>query len=235
MVMAEAKVTELVPTNEERHFALSQREATAMAASALMPDTFRNNVPNCLIALNLAKRTGFDPLMVAQNLYIVHGRPAFSASFLVACVNACGRFTPLRYKLEGEGDTRSCVAHCTDRETGEVIEGPPVTMAMAKAEGWYGKAGSKWKTMPELMLRYRAAAFFARTTAPEISMGMMTAEELEDIRTDRRSGRTASAAHEAIEKARDVTPAPEPDLGQVEADDHDESLDLFDQRSAEDI
>ena len=204
----EAKVTELVPTNEERHFALTQREAAALAASALMPDTFKGNVANCLIALNLAKRTGFDPLMVAQNLYIVHGRPAFSASFLVACVNACGKFSALRYRVEGEGDARTCTAHCTDLETGEVIEGPPVSIAMAKAEGWYAKNGSKWKTMPELMLRYRAAAFFARTTAPEIAMGMMTADELEDIKRERRSGRTATAAQEALEKARDVTPEP---------------------------
>ena len=56
-------------------------------------------------------------------------------------------------------------AHGAD---GEVIEGAEVTIGMAKAEGWYskkdkyGKETSKWQTMPELMLAYRAAAFFAR-------------------------------------------------------------------------
>ena len=54
-------------------------------------------------------------------------------------------------------------------------------MQMAKDEGWYGKAGSKWKTMPELMLQYRSAAFFQRTYAPEISMGMQTVEEIRDV------------------------------------------------------
>jgi hypothetical protein len=48
---------------------------------------------------------------------------------------------------------------------------------MAKAEGWYNKAGSKWKTMPELMLMYRAAAFFARLYTPDLTMGFKTAEE----------------------------------------------------------
>jgi hypothetical protein len=62
---------------------------------------------------------------------------------------------------------------------------------MAKAEGWSTKAGSKWITMPELMLRYRAAAFFARLYAPDITLGMMTAEEARDI------------------TERDVTPIPE--------------------------
>jgi hypothetical protein len=52
---------------------------------------------------------------------------------------------------------------------------------MAKAEGWLDKAGSKWKTMPELMLKYRAAAFFGRLYAPEVLMGMQTSEEVIDI------------------------------------------------------
>ena len=45
------------------------------------------------------------------------------------------------------------------------------SIAMAKAEGWYAKNGSKWKTMEDLMLRYRSAAFFARTVAPEVALG----------------------------------------------------------------
>jgi len=52
---------------------------------------------------------------------------------------------------------------------------------MAKAEGWVDKSGSKWKTMPELMMRYRAAAFFGRLYAPEITMGMHSVEEIVDI------------------------------------------------------
>jgi len=62
-----------------------------------------------------------------------------------------------------------------------VIKGPTVTLEMAQTEGWATKAGSKWKTMPELMLRYRAAAFFGRLYAPEILMGMQTVEESADI------------------------------------------------------
>jgi hypothetical protein len=51
---------------------------------------------------------------------------------------------------------------------------------MAKAEGWYAKNGSKWQTMPEQMLRYRAASFFVRAYAPELSLGLATREEIED-------------------------------------------------------
>jgi len=73
------------------------------------------------------------------------------------------------------------VAYCKSTDTGEPIEGPEISIGMANAEGWLSKNGSKWQTMPELMLRYRAAAFFARLYAPDITLGMQTSEELHDI------------------------------------------------------
>ena len=54
-------------------------------------------------------------------------------------------------------------------------------MQMAKDEGWSTKNGSKWKTMPEQMLRYRSASFFGRIYAPEILMGFKTTDEVEDM------------------------------------------------------
>ena len=200
---------EIVPNESERLFALAQREATALSSSSLVPKEFTGDVSNCLIAMNLAKRIGADPLMVMQNLDVIHGRPSFRASFLIACVNMCGRFTPLQYRIEGEGMEKSCTAFATDKETGAIIEGPPVSMQMAKDEGWSTKTGSKWKTMPDLMLRYRAAAFFARTTAPELTMGLHTSEEMLDIEaTSPRAAAEESvqSASEAIAGARDITP-----------------------------
>jgi hypothetical protein len=74
-----------------------------------------------------------------------------------------------------------CYAVTTEKATGREIVGPVVSMQMAKEEGWSTKSGSKWKTMPQLMLRYRAAAFLIRTTAPEIGLGLYTTDELQDI------------------------------------------------------
>lgn len=221
----ESNTPTLIPTHEERSFALAQREATALANSALVPREFQGNIPNALIALNLAKRIGADPLMVMQNLDVIHGRPSFRATFLIACLNMCGRFSPLQYRIEGEGDDRTCVAFAKVKDTGDVVEGPPVSIGMAKAEGWATKNGSKWKTMPDLMLRYRAAAFFARTTAPEVAMGLYTSDELEDIEPGPRDrGASAQSAADAIERARDVTPdrddSPEvPEEGPASLDD----------------
>jgi hypothetical protein len=162
-------------------FELLQRQAKMLSTSTLVPKEFQGNMSNCAIALNIAKRLGADAFMICQNIDIIHGRPSFRATFLIAMVNASGRFTPLQFRMSGEKDTRSCVAWCRDKESGEVIEGAEITMAMAKAEGWSTKSGSKWLTMPEQMLRYRAAAFFARIYAPDITLGMQTSEELHEV------------------------------------------------------
>jgi hypothetical protein len=162
-------------------FELCQRMAKVFATSSLVPTQYQNNMSNCIIAMEMASRIGASPLQVMQNLYIVHGNPGFSAKFLIACINASGKFSPLRYEFQGKANTDdwSCRAYAVDKE-GEVLHGAWVSIRMAKAEGWYNKNGSKWQTMPELMLQYRAAAFFQRTYAPEISLGMQTAEELAD-------------------------------------------------------
>ena len=196
-------------TPEAAAFDLMQRRAKLLANSSLVPKEFVGSVANCGIACEIADRLGASPFMVCQNVDIIHGRPSFRATFLIAMVNASGRFSPLQFRLEGQGKDRSCVAHCRDKATGETIEGPPVSMAMAEAEGWSTKAGSKWKTMPELMLRYRAAAFFARLYAPDITLGLQTAEEVEDIRATERNVTPVKLSLPEPEPALDVTEAQE--------------------------
>ena len=163
-------------------FELAQRMAKALSQSTLIPKDYQNNLPNCLVAINMAARMRAEPLMVMQNLYVVHGRPSWSSQFLIATANESGRFSPLRYKFTGEKgkDTFGCICSAVCNSTGEVLEGTEITMAMAKAEGWFSKSGSKWQTMPEQMLRYRAASFFVRAYAPELSLGLATREEIED-------------------------------------------------------
>lgn len=168
--------------NSATGWELAQRIAKAFASSDLMPQAYRGNIPNCLIALEIANRMGASPLLVAQNLYIVHGNPGWSSKFLIATFNQCGRFSAMRYEFKRNqaGEASACRAWAIEKATGERLEGSWVTLDMAKAEGWSSKNGSKWKTMPELMLQYRAAAFFVRTYAPELSMGLQTAEEAHD-------------------------------------------------------
>jgi hypothetical protein len=161
----------------------AQRMVKPLASSQFIPANFQGRIDDCLIAMEMSYRMKISPLMVLQNTYIVHGKPAFSSQFLISLVNASKVFaTSIRYKEIGERgkDSFGCIAWAKDKD-GEVLEGPAVTIEMAKAEGWMSKPGSKWKTMPDVMLRYRAATFFTRFYAPEIAMGMQTREEVIDV------------------------------------------------------
>lgn len=163
------------------NFNVAQRIATALMQSELLPTAYRGNLPNILIAMEIASRCGASVLAVMQNMDIINGQPSWRSKFLIATVNASGRFTPLRYRWQGtEGtDTWGCRVVAKDMN-GEECVGPLVSIALAKAEGWVSRKGSKWATLPELMLMYRAAAFWTRVYAPEISLGM-TSEESDEM------------------------------------------------------
>lgn len=169
-----------------KQFEITQRIAQMYTQSTIVPETYRGNMGNCVIALDMAMRMNANPLMVMQNLYVVHGNPSFSSKFLIATINTSGRFSPLRYEFKGNEGTQDygcrCVAYeSSDKEHKEPLYGDWITIDMANREGWTKKNGSKWNTMPSQMLRYRAAAFWQRVYCPEISMGFLTKEEIEDI------------------------------------------------------
>jgi hypothetical protein len=164
-----------------KFFEDAQRMGKMLAQSKLIPVQFQNNLADVVIALEMANRMHASPVAVMQNLYIVHGKPSWSATFIIGAINATGRFSPLRFRLTGEGDARTCIAQAKDLRDGELLESSPVSIGMAKKEGWYSKNGSKWQSMPELMLRYRAATIFGRLYASDLLMGMRSDDELRDL------------------------------------------------------
>jgi hypothetical protein len=258
-------------------FELLQRQAKALTLSTLVPTAYQaviikydrngdikeqrdnpNAVPNTMIALNMATRMGADPVMVMQNLYIVEGRPSWSSQWVIAQINNCGRFEPLRFDIVEKGEIpveyehtewedaptaanpnrrlpkrstktikveniegiawtvpkgtkipQGVITYEDAKKAGlPVLKGPKVSVAMAVKEGWYTKTGSKWQTIPELMLHYRCGAFFGRLYAPELLMGFPTHEEVQDtmgVLTPSADGSYTDSGQTT------TTPAPGPD------------------------
>lgn len=178
--MNEEKKQEMSVFTDTNRFELAQRAAKLLSSSKLVPPNFQNNIPDCLMAQEIANRIGTSTFVVMQNLYPVHGKWGWSSTFLISAINTCGKFSSLQYDISGKDDDLGCVAFAYNQK-GDRVDSPRVTIGMAKAEGWMSKPGSKWKTMPQLMLCYRAAAFFARLYVPEITMGFKCVEELIDI------------------------------------------------------
>jgi len=170
-------------------FDAAQRMAKALCSSTLVPKEYQGQqgLANSLIALEIAGRMRLSPLVVMQNMTPIHGRPTWSSKFLIATVNASGRFSPLRFVFDAKEQPTSCYAVATDKATGEVLEGETITLELARKEGWWsrkdrqGNETSKWQTMTGQMLRYRAAAWWSNVYCPEIALGLLTQEEAVDI------------------------------------------------------
>ena len=155
--------------------------AENLAKSDLVPQNYHNNPGNCFLAINFANKLGMEPLTVMQNLYVVKGKPSWSGQFCMALIRANPGFCNVRVVYTGTKgtDNRGCYVTALRTSDGSVVDGTEVTISMAKAEGWI--SNPKWKNMPEQMLAYRAAAFFARVHCPEALLGIQTVEEVEDV------------------------------------------------------
>jgi hypothetical protein len=159
------------------------------ASSTLVPQAYQGKAMDCTIAVDMANRMGISPMMVMQNLYVVRGKPSWSGQACTALIEGSGKFKNVKHVYTGEKgtDTWGCYLQAVRIEDNEVVKGAEVTIAMAKGEDWYSKKDkygnetSKWQTMPELMLAYRASAFFARVHIPNALMGVSVEGEVEDI------------------------------------------------------
>lgn len=159
------------------------RMADVLASSTIVPKEYQRNIGNCMIALEMAECIKTSPMMVMQNLYIINGRPGWSSQWIIAMINASGRYkTELQFEFGDapEDGGLSCYAWAEDY-SGHKVYGPKITMSMAEKEGWTGRNGSKWKTMPRVMVQYRAASFFGRMNCPDMIMGIYSADEVLDM------------------------------------------------------
>lgn len=163
------------------NFTMAYQMAKALSQSTLVPREYQKSEANCMIAIDLAIRMKTSPFLVMQNLDVIQGRPGWNSKALIGMINTSHKYdSSLHFeeRTDKNGKPFSCM--CYAFENGERINGPVVDMDMAVAEGWVGKNGSKWKTMPQVMLAYRAASFFSRRYCPEISMGLYTSDEIID-------------------------------------------------------
>ncbi|MBF7065780.1 hypothetical protein [Aliarcobacter butzleri] len=174
----EEKLLEL----EVKRFELEQRRATALSKSAFFPNALKNDVASAVIIYDLANRMNISVMEVAQSIFIIYNKPSFETKFLVARLNDSGKIKGSLRTVIGD-DKKSAYCEATCSVTNEILKGMTYTLDIAKAEGLIDKQGSKWKTMPELMLRYRAQSNFINEFFPEIKFGCKTKEEIEDVET----------------------------------------------------
>lgn len=156
------------------------RAAQMLSQTSIIPQSYQNKPQDCFVAIEMANRMGVSPMVVMQNMYVVKGKPSWAGQACTMLINSCGKFKDVKHIYTGEKGkpNRGCYVTATRISDGSQVDGVEVTMQMAQSEGW--TSNSKWRNMPELMLAYRASAFFARVYCPEAMMGVQTAEEVYD-------------------------------------------------------
>ncbi len=183
--------TEITKTNTDgessiyqttESFEFAQRQAKSLCQSQLVPTQYQgqNGLSNCLVALEMSKRMNLSPLTVMQNLNVIHGKPTWSSQFITSNILGCGRFKNFDYIVTGKDDSLSVQCQAIRLEDNKLVKGTAVSMKMAQQEGWTAK-NKKYQSMPELMLRNRAATFFGRQYIPDLLLGVQTSEEVVDI------------------------------------------------------
>lgn len=102
-------------------FELACRISKALATSDAVPAQFRQFVEkkergggvtlvenpaaigNCLVAMEVSRSVGLSVIAVMQNADVIQGKLRWSSKFQIAAINASGRFSPLKFKLQNLG------------------------------------------------------------------------------------------------------------------------------------
>lgn len=175
------------------------KTAQYMATMNMLPDSYKGSTSNCLFAIGIAKNLNLDPVYVMQNSQMIKGHFTWSGKAFKSMIDNNPNYSQVQYIEVGDpsgakdangvdipihNDNWGIYIQAFDKKLNKFVYTEPITMKMAKAEGWYGKLGSKWQTMPRLMMMYRAASFFVNTNCPSLALGFQTTEEVFDISKD---------------------------------------------------
>jgi len=153
------------------------RLAKAFSMSGMVPPHFQGKPEACLVAMLYAEQLGEHPMLLFQEMSVINGRPNTSSRFAISRANKSGLLQgPISWKSKGTGDALEVTASATLRETGEIIS-TTVSMKEAQADGW--TRNSKYKSIPEQMLRWRAATRLINLYMPEVLFGLGVADEAE--------------------------------------------------------
>lgn len=147
--------------------------------TGLVPDAFKGKIYDIYVMSVKAEKMKIPLIDCLQGGYFVHGRFGWYAQFMIDRAISSGFFTSINYATGGSLAEGTAWVRAVGRHDGEDFEGTTVSLQMAKDEGWTKNA--KYKTMPILMLKKRAASFLIREVCPHIFGETTTAEELEDL------------------------------------------------------
>lgn len=169
-------MTNEIATNSfENNLAVQMKHAEILSQANMIPDKFKGNPANVLVAQELAQSMGESTWVTMSELYFVGNVPTFSAKYMRTRVRAAKHI--LRESFDPETMTATCtIIRHDDPDFEHTIRWDK---AKAEAHGLWGKG--HWKKNPELMLKNRAVSECVREACNEVMGGVdYTREEVEN-------------------------------------------------------
>lgn len=194
-----------IPVFDTAMFEQMMRLAKAMARAPLVPQhlkggSLEEGIANCFLVVNQALKWKMDPFAVAQATFVLHGKIGYEGKLVTAALNSC-LGVRLYYYFTGERGTPSFGIIVRDKPRGEETDREVTgTVDAWQTKEKSGAVNQAWLRQPEDMLIYRGSRQWARRYAPEVILGVLTDDELEDIAA--REGR-----HEVMQRPMVVAPS----------------------------
>lgn len=154
----------------------AMRYSEAIAQAGIVPDSFKRQPANILVAQEISKALGESVWVTMSEMSIISGRPSFSAKFMRSRVRQAGH--RLRETFDKDtGVARAVIIRSDDQEFEHVAEWDE---AKAKKHDLWGKG--HWRKNPELMLKNRALSEVVREACYEVMGGVAyTPDEVQDF------------------------------------------------------
>lgn len=205
---AMAQVEDADPMFDSDSFSHMARVAEAMAHASVIPDhlkvmvdangrvvrsspgqdpgpvtiDYKGTAGNCLLIVTQGRAWNVNPFMLAQCTYINQGRLGFEGKLIHAVLEKkVGN--PFSFSYTGEGDDRTISVTNRRIGDGELVS----TSGSVRQWATNKRDGSKnwqWIADPDKMLRYRGVREWGRAWAPGLMLGVMSDDELEDLKED---------------------------------------------------
>lgn len=151
------------------------RYAQTLAASNLLPDAYRQQPANVLVAVETGTMLGIHPIAALNGINVIKGKPTISPALMTALVRRAGH--KVRVKVTGTGKDLAATVQVIRADDPDFTYEATWTLDRAERAGLLDSA--TWRKYPEAMLKARATSEVCREAAEEALCGVQyTPEEM---------------------------------------------------------
>ena len=145
--------------------------AKALAEAGMIPKVYQRQPANVLVAIELGEALGIRPIVAINEINVINGTPAPSASLMASLARNAGH----KVRVTGDKDSATCVIVRADDPSYEHTATWDVKKA--KDAGLWGRG--HWSKDPATMLKWRAISECVRFACSEVLGGLRyTPEEV---------------------------------------------------------